>query len=76
MHVNGSQGFLCRVVEIAASLCVCVKVVTTLLTKPLSLNQGPLGRWAPAPQLALENWQMPAGGFKNSSPQRQKGQGS
>lgn len=47
-------------------ICVCARVVTTLLTKPLSVNQGPLGRWAPTPQLALESWQMPAGHFKNS----------
>lgn len=47
-------------------VCVCAKVVTTLLTKPLSLNQGPLEQWARASQLVLKNWHMPAGGFKNS----------
>lgn len=47
-------------------ICERAKVVTTLLTKPLSLNQGPLEQRAPDLQLVLKGWWVPAGSFKNS----------
>lgn len=54
-------------------VCVCAEVVTALLTKTPSLEQGSLEQWARAPQFALKSEQMLVGGFNLQS---QRGQSS